>query len=161
MKRSIREGKITKSPYVQKPYLVSCYGFKINGMLLSIPIGDRKYIHIVLNHNTQQILQDKLLRVKSFVITPDSISLSIQKKIEEIKCDNVIGIDRNLRNVTVGNHDKVTIYDMEDLPKIAYRTKKVTSSFKRNDHRIMQKIYSKLGNRRARRIKQFLNRISK
>ncbi|MDE1728963.1 MAG: transposase [Thaumarchaeota archaeon] len=161
MKRSIREGKITKSPYVQKPYLVSCYGFKINGMLLSIPIGDRKYIHIVLNHNTQQILQDKLLRVKSFVITSDSISLSIQKKIEEIKCDNVIGIDRNLRNVTVGNHDKVTIYDMEDLPKIAYRTKKVTSSFKRNDHRIMQKIYSKLGNRRARRIKQFLNRISK
>ncbi|NHI03614.1 hypothetical protein DYY67_2250 [Candidatus Nitrosotalea sp. TS] len=50
---------------------------------------------------------------------------------------------------------------MEDLPKITYRTKKVTSSFKRNDHRIRQKIYSKLGDRRARRIKQFLNRVSK
>ena len=41
MKRSIKEGKTPKSPYVQKPYLVSCYGFKINGMLLSIPVGDR------------------------------------------------------------------------------------------------------------------------
>ncbi|NHI03613.1 hypothetical protein DYY67_2249 [Candidatus Nitrosotalea sp. TS] len=31
MKRSIREGQTPKSPYVQKPYLVSRYGFKING----------------------------------------------------------------------------------------------------------------------------------
>lgn len=161
MKRLIREGKSPKTPYIQKPYLVSCYGFKIDRMLLSIPIGDRKYIDIVLNQHTQQILKDKLLKVKSFVITPNSISLGIQKQVEEIKCDNTIGIDRNLRNITVGNHKKVTMYDTADLPKIAYRTKKVTSSFKRHDHRIMQKIYSKLGNRRARRIKQFLNRISK
>ncbi len=161
MKRSIKEGMIPKSPYVQKPYLVSCYGFKINGMLLSIPVGDRNYVHIILNHHTQTILSDKSLKIKSFVITPDSISLGIQKEVVEIKCDNVIGIDRNLRNVTVGNHDKVTMYDMEDLPKITYRTRKVISSFKRNDHRIRQKIYSKLGNRRARRVRQFLNRISK
>ncbi|MBI5378446.1 MAG: IS200/IS605 family element transposase accessory protein TnpB, partial [Thaumarchaeota archaeon] len=161
MKRTIKEGRIPKSPYIQKPYLVSCYGFKINGMLLSIPIGNRKYINIILNHHTQQILSDKSLKIKSFVITPDSISLGIQKEVEEIKCDDTIGIDRNLRNVTAGNHEKVIMYDMADLPRITYRTKKVTSSFKRNDHRIRQKIYSKLGNRRARRIKQFLNRISK
>jgi putative transposase len=161
MKRSIREGKAPRSPYIQKPYLVSCYGFKINGMLLSIPVGDRRYIHIILNHHTQTILSDKSLKVKSFVITLGSISLGIQKELEEIKFDNVIGIDRNLRNVTSGNHEKVMMYDMEDLPKITYRAKKVTSSFKRNDHRIRQKIYSKLGNRRARRVRQFLNRISK
>ncbi len=35
MKRSIREGKFPKSPYVQKPFLVSCYGFKISGMFQS------------------------------------------------------------------------------------------------------------------------------
>ncbi|MHB8601033.1 MAG: RNA-guided endonuclease TnpB family protein [Nitrosotalea sp.] len=161
MKRSIREGKTPKPPYVQKPYLVSCYGFKINEMLLSIPIGDKEYINVILNHHTQQILQDKSLRVKSFVITPDSISLGMQKEIEEIKCDDIIGIDRNLRNVTVGNHERVTMYDIEEIPKITHRTKKVTSSFKRSDFRIRQKIYSKLGNRRARRVKQFLNRITK
>ncbi|MDE1871957.1 MAG: transposase [Thaumarchaeota archaeon] len=161
MKRSIREGKATRSPYVQKPYLVSCYGFKINGMLLSFPIGNSKKCLIPLNSHIQGILKDKSFKVKSFVITPNSISLGIQKEVEEIKCDSTIGIDRNLRNVTVGNHDKIMIYDMEDLPKIIHRTKKVTSSFKRNDHRIRQKIYSKLGNRRARRIKQFLNRVSK
>ncbi|MGI0018349.1 MAG: RNA-guided endonuclease TnpB family protein, partial [Nitrosotalea sp.] len=93
--------------------------------------------------------------------TLNSLSISIRKQVNEMKSESVIGIDRNLRNITVGNHKKVTMYDMEDLPKIAYRTKKITSSFKRNDFRIRQKIYSKLGNRRARRVKQFLNRISK
>lgn len=161
MKRSIREGRTPRSPYIQKPYLVSCYGFKINGMLLSIPVGDRRYINIILNRHTQAIYSDKSLKVKSFVITPDSVSLGIQKKVEEIKCDSTIGIDRNLRNVTIGNREKITMYDMEDLPKITYRAKKITSSFKRNDHRIMQKIYSKLGNRKTRRVKQFLNRVSK
>ncbi len=161
MKRTIREGKTPRSPYIQKPFLVSCYGFKINGMLLSIPVGNRNYIHVILNRHTQQILQDRSLKVKSFVITPDSISLGIQKEVEEIKCVDIIGIDRNLRNVTVGNHKEVTMYDIEDLPKIIRRTKKVTSSFKRNDHRIRQNIYSKLGNRRSKRVKQFLNRISK
>lgn len=53
MKHSIRQGKIPKSPYVRKSYLVSCYGFKINEMSLSVPIGDRKYINITLSHHTQ------------------------------------------------------------------------------------------------------------
>lgn len=161
VKRSVKEGKTPRLPYIQKPYLVSCYGFKINGMLLSIPAGNRRYINIILNHHTQQILQDSSLRVKSFVITPSSISLCIQKEVEQIKCDNTTGIDRNLRNVTAGNHEKVIIYDMKDLPKIVHRSRKIISTFKRNDHRIRQKIYSKLGSRRARRVKQFLNRISK
>ncbi len=161
MKKDIKKGKTPKYPYVQKSFLVSCYGFKINGQLLSIPVGDRRHIHIILNYHTQAILSDKSLKVKSFVITPDSISLCVQKEVEEIECNSTIGIDRNLRNVTVGNHDKVTMYDMSDIPEITHRAKKIISSFKRNDHRIRQKIYSKISNRRARRVKQFLNRISK
>lgn len=161
MKRSIKEGRKPRSPYIQKPFLVSCYGFKMNGCLLSIPVGNRNYVNIILNHHTQQILTDKSLRVKSFVITPDSISLCIQKEVDEMKCDGVVGIDRNLRNVTVGNYDMVMQYDMSDVPKITARTRKIISSFKRNDHRTRQKIYSKLSNRKTRRIKQFLNRISK
>ncbi|MDE1873483.1 MAG: hypothetical protein KGH99_08415, partial [Thaumarchaeota archaeon] len=119
MKRSIREGKTPKSPYVKKPYLVSCYGFKINKISLSLPIVDRKHIDIILNHHTQKIFSDKSLKIKSFVITPNSISFGIQKQIEEIKCVDTIGIDRNLRNVIVRNCKKVTMYDMADLAKIA------------------------------------------
>ena len=158
-KRDIRKGRNPKSPYIQKPYLVSCYGFKINGMLLSIPIGNRDKSLVTLNDHTVSELNGQELR--SFTITPNSLSISIRREVNEIEPKSVIGIDRNLRNVTVGNYKKTTMYDMEDLPKITYRTKKITSSFKRNDFRIRQKIYSKLDNRRARRVKQFLNRITK
>jgi len=158
-KKDIKKGKNPKSPCVKKPYVMSCYGFKINGILLSIPIGNRDKSFVILSDHTVSEL--KGTEVRSFTITPNSLSISVRKQVNEIKPKSVMGIDRNLRNVTVGNHKKVTMYDIEDLPKIAYRTKKITSSFKRNDHRIRQKIYSKLGNRRSRRVKQFLNRVSK
>ncbi|MDE1829179.1 MAG: IS200/IS605 family accessory protein TnpB-related protein [Thaumarchaeota archaeon] len=130
-------------------------------MLLSFPIDNYKKCVIPLNSHTQELLQNKSFKVKSFVITPDSISLGIQRETEEFDCVNAVGIDRNLRNLTAGNYETVTVYNMSDIPKITHRTKKIASSFKRNDHRIRQKIYSKLGNRKTRRVKQFLNRISK
>jgi hypothetical protein len=43
MKRDIKNGRTPKSPFVRKPYLVSCYGFKINGVLLSFPAKNRTH----------------------------------------------------------------------------------------------------------------------
>ncbi|MGB9003635.1 MAG: hypothetical protein WCC52_07510, partial [Nitrosotalea sp.] len=54
MKREIRKGRRARSPYVRRPYLVSCYGFKVNGMLLSIPTGNRNYINVILNEHTMK-----------------------------------------------------------------------------------------------------------
>ena len=41
-KKSIRRGFPTKTPYLSKPILVSCYGFKIEDGSLLLPLGDRK-----------------------------------------------------------------------------------------------------------------------
>lgn len=161
MKRSIKEGKTPKSPYVSRPFLVSCYGFKINGMLLSIPVGNKNYINVILNHHTQQILQDKSLKVKSFVITPDSISLCIQKEVKQIIPESVIGIDRNLRNVTINTPDGSIMYRTNKLLSIKENTSHVISSFKRFDVRVKKYFQQRLGNRRTRRIKQYLHKISK
>ncbi|MEX0855675.1 MAG: hypothetical protein WD018_07930, partial [Nitrosopumilaceae archaeon] len=79
MKRSIKKGQKPKSPFVSKPYLVSCYGFKINGMLLSIPIGNRNYVNVLLNNHTAQKLLEQSIEPRSFTITPDSLSISIRK----------------------------------------------------------------------------------
>ncbi|MDE1729117.1 MAG: hypothetical protein KGH81_08085, partial [Thaumarchaeota archaeon] len=95
MKRDIRKGRNPKSPFVSKPYLVSCYGFKINGMLLSIPTGDRNYIHVLLNQHTLSQLSEEGIEPRSFTITPHSLSISVRKETSEIKSENVIGIDRN------------------------------------------------------------------
>src|SRR5487761_1101409 len=43
MKRDIMKDRNPKSPYVPKPYLVSCYGFKVSGVSLAIPIGSGNY----------------------------------------------------------------------------------------------------------------------
>ncbi len=49
MKKDIKKGRKVKSPFVRKSYLVSCYGFKINGMLLSFPIKNREFSNVLLN----------------------------------------------------------------------------------------------------------------
>lgn len=147
MKRAVKKGKKPKSPYVLKPYLVSCYGFKVNGMLLTFPIRNKEFTNIVLNDYVSSIISDKSVEVRSFILTPTSLSLSIAKEVELIKPEKIIGIDRNLRNVTLGNSEKIIQINTSELLKIKENTTHIKSTFKRNDKRIMQKIYSKFGNR--------------
>ncbi|MGI0093675.1 MAG: RNA-guided endonuclease InsQ/TnpB family protein [Nitrosotalea sp.] len=161
MKRDIRKGRDPKSPFVSKPYLVSCYGFQINGMLLSIPTGNRNYIHVLLNRHTLLQLSEKGIEPRSFTITPNSLSISIRKEVQETKCTSVIGIDRNLRNVTIGNKDGVIMYKTNKLLSIKENTGRVLSSFKLLDIRVKKHFQKRLGNRRSRRIQQHLHIISK
>ena len=106
IKKDIKKGRKPRSPFVQKPYLVSCYGFKINGMLLSFPVRNREFANILLNEHATSVLSDKTLVAKSFTITPNSLSISIFKDVTPIIPEKTIGIDRNLRNVTFGNDEK-------------------------------------------------------
>ncbi|MDE1764460.1 MAG: transposase, partial [Thaumarchaeota archaeon] len=99
--------------------------------------------------------------VRSFTITPNSISFSISKEIEEIKSESVIGIDRNLRNVTISTPNQSIMYKTNKLLSIKENTSHVLSSFKRLDGRVKKHYQKKLGNRRSRRIQQFLHKISK
>ena len=161
MKRSIKRNNKTKSPFVKKPYLVNCYGFKINGMLMSIPFKHHQPINILLNHHTTKILTDKTISVRSFTISGSSISICISKQIDEIKCQKTIGIDRNLRNITVGNENRVIIYNTAKLTQIKENTTHVLSTFRRNDHRILKKLSVKFGKRRTYRINQLLHKVSK
>ncbi len=164
-KKSIWRGYPTRDPYVKRPLLVSCYRFKIVNGKLRIPLAKRKYEFIPLNNHTLKILEsDKTLNVRSFTLTQTSLSLCIAKQVPEISHDeihSVIGIDRNLRNLSIGNRSLVTYYDMTKIVKIGENTKDIVESFKRNDVRIRRKIASKYGRRRKARIGTILNMISK
>jgi putative transposase len=72
-----------------------------------------------------------------------------------------VGLDRNLNNVTIGSIEKTTRYDLQKCNEIIDNTKSIYKSFKRNDHRIRKKIYSRYGNRRRGRINQILHKTSK
>jgi putative transposase len=82
-------------------------------------------------------------------------------RVEPRELMGTVGIDRNLRNLTVGNEEKVTYYDMTKVVEIADNTKSIVRSFKRNDVRIRQSISSKYGRRRSERTKQIIHGVTK
>jgi len=143
-RQSIKRGIYTKKPYLKKPILVSCYGFKLEGGIFKIPRGDRKYFDIVLSSYTKQILSDHLIKVNSFTFTPNHIIISYSKEVTEIKCTKTAGIDRNLRNITVGDCNEVIQFDLSKAVKITENTKSIMSSFRRNDSRIRKRLLLKV-----------------
>ncbi|MGI0018029.1 MAG: RNA-guided endonuclease InsQ/TnpB family protein [Nitrosotalea sp.] len=158
-KRDMKKGRTPKSPYISKPYLVSCYGFKITGMLLSFPISNDDKFLVKLNEYTTSQLEN--MEPRSFTITPNSISISVRKQVGQVIPENMIGIDRNLRNVTISTNDGTILYKTNKLLSIKENTSHVISSFKRFDVRVKRHFQQRLGNRRSRRIQQCLHKISK
>jgi putative transposase len=161
-KKSIKRGFPTKAPNLGKPLLVSCYGFTIVNGKVVIPLGNRRFEEILLTKHAQRILSDPKLKVKSFTMTETSLSLCISKEVPLV--DNVtstIGIDRNFRNLCVGNKNAVIYYDMSKIIQTGETTKDILKSFKRNDVRIRKEISSKYGKRKNERAKRILHSISK
>jgi putative transposase len=160
-KKEIKKNTDAKIPYISKPFITNCYGFKINGCMMSIPFKPHNPINILLNNHTQEILSDPVLKVCSFTITTFNISICISKEIEQVKCTKIVGIDRNLRNVTVGNNDMVTFYKTNKLLSIKQNTIHARAGFKRNDNRIKQKFWQEKNKRMQNRTKQFIHKITK
>jgi hypothetical protein len=161
-KKSIRRGFPTKIPYLSKSILVSCYAFKIENGSLLVPLGDRRFERIPLNVHTCAALSQPGVQVRSFTLTDRTLSLCISKQVEEMQqVGGVVGIDRNLRNVTVGNAEQVTYYDVSKTVEIAETTRSVVRSFRRNDVRVRRQLAGKYGQRGQERVRQILNRVSK
>ncbi len=161
-KKSIRRGYPTKTLYLKEPMLTSCYGFKVTVAALSIPIGVRQHEEIPLNRHTLGVLSDSTLKANSFTLTETSLSVSYSKEVEKVEgLAGAVGVDRNLRNLTVGDERKVTYYGMAKVVDIGETTKSVVRSFKRDDVRIRKRIASKYGRRRHYRIESFLHKVSK
>jgi putative transposase len=97
------------------------------------------------------------LKVRSFVLSAQSTSLCVSKEVKEAGKEELagtVGVDRNLENLTVGNSQVVTYYDMKKLVDIAEMTRSIIRSFRRNDAKVRKKISSKYGKRRSTRTKQ-------
>jgi putative transposase len=160
-KKSIRRGYPTKTPYLSKRVLVSCYGFKIEDGKLRIPTGERKFESIPLASNTVKVLSNSLLSVRSFTLTKTTLSLCISKEVTVVDCAGTIGVDRNMRNLTVGNQGHAIRYDLSNVVRIADRTRRVIRSFKRDDDKIRGRLASKYGRRRYCRTQHILHNTTK
>ena len=160
-KKSLRRGHATKTPHMKALSLTSCYGFKITDGILRIPVGNKRFEEIQLTKHTNETISTPSVRVDSFTLTERSLSLSISKEIQELPVTGTVGVDRNLRNLTVGNEDGVTYYDLTKTGQIAEATRQIVGSFRRNDVKVRGRISGKYGGRRKRRIAQLLHKVSK
>jgi len=160
-RKSIVRGFSTKSPYVSKPLLVSCYHIKIQAGMLRVPLGGGRFEYIPLNAHTMRTLSEAALRINSFTLTSASLSIAFSKEAEPMVLTSTIGIDRNLSNLAVGNNERVTYYDMTRVVEIADNTRSIVRSFKRDDVRTRQLISSKYGKRRSERVRQIIHGVTK
>src|SRR5439155_112281 len=118
-KKSLRRGIPTKNPYSLKPQITAYRGFKIKNAALRIPVGKRNFLFVPLISHILSGLSDPALTVRSFTLTPTSLSLCISKEVPEIECADAIGVDRNLRNLAFGNEAGFTHYDLSRTVRIA------------------------------------------
>jgi len=70
-------------------------------------------------------------------------------------------VDRNLRNLTVGNDQETRHHDLSETVRIASTTMRIVASFKRDDARIRRVIASKYGERRTARTGHLLHTATK
>src|SRR2546425_12851324 len=150
-KKSLRRGFPNRTPYAVRQQLVSCYGFKTKNGRLEIPIARGKRLSIPLTKHTLSIISQPGVEVHSFTLTRNRLSLSIARDVATVECASTVGVDRNLRNLTVGNDQETRHHDLSETVRIASTTMHIVASFKRDDARIRSVISSKHGKRRTAR----------
>jgi putative transposase len=168
-KKSIKRGNKPKDPHVWKPVLKGYFGFKILDGVLKIPTiasgsgHDTSFFDIPLNeHVSSTLKRNPELRVRSFTISAKGLlSLSLSKDVETYIPNSVIGIDRNLTNVSAGNRKSVIQYDLSMAVDIAENSRSINRAFKRNDARVGRLVKGKNGKRQRNRINQLLHGVSK
>src|SRR2546422_3750 len=160
-KKSIRRGHATKTPYTFRQQLVSCYGIKIKNGALDIPISRGKRLSIPLTKHVLEVISQPGVEVRSFTLTTRRLNLCIARDTPRIECASTVGVDRNLRNLTVGNDQETCQYDLSKCVRIAKTTVRIIASFTRNDDRMRTGLASRYGQRRTSRTGHLLHSATK
>jgi len=146
-------------PHVYRPMLSTYYGFRIVDGNLMIPIAARTYESIPLNAHTLKVIS--AVKVHSFALSAYTLSLTIGREVDSVECTTTAGIDRNLRNATVGNEFHHEVHDLSEIVEIKQRYRRKKSHFHRSDKRIQKKIASKYGKRERNRTGQIIHETSR
>jgi putative transposase len=160
-RKSIRRGFTTRTPYAFRQHLVSCYGFKIKNGYLHIPVSRGKRFSIPLTRHTLEVISRPEVKVRSFTLTQNRLSLCIARDVPLLQCNSTVGVDHNLRNLTAGNDQDTRHYDLSNCVRIAKTTVRIVASFTRDDDRIRTGLASRYGQRRTDRTGHILHDATK
>jgi len=122
---------------------------------LFIPLRRNQYFDVQLNRYVQQTLTQK--KIRSLTITPDSLSFCYSEDVKLMSVKTVFGVDRNEKNLTFGNPEKVTQINLSKTVRIKQTTREIVGSFKRSDVRIRRRLARKYWRRANNRTNQMLH----
>jgi len=88
-KKSLRGGIETRNPHLGKPFLISCYYFRIKDKCLVFSVSKGKRTRIPLTNHTLESIKD--LEVRSFTVSPTSLSLTFRKEVEHYVPKSFLG----------------------------------------------------------------------
>ncbi len=158
-RHALRKQPRAKKPYASKLVLTDCYGFKIIDGKLRLPIRAREYVYIPLNAYVLQSIAS--YDVRSVCLTARTVSVTFSKEVAEVEPTGLIGIDSNLDNVTTASSDgAVKRYDLSRATEIRENCRQVKRGFRRNDCRIMKRLYSKYGRIQKSKVGWILHNAS-
>ena len=158
-RRELKRGRSARVPYVTRPSLTDCYGFRVVHRLVRVPVKKGEYAFIVLNDHTLHTLGGHTAR--SLTLTANSLSICLSQEMAEIEPAGAIGIDRNLDNVTTADSDGTVLgHDLSRVTEVKARCRETKSYFKRNDARIRRVVYGKYGRIQRNRVDWLLHNVS-
>jgi putative transposase len=143
-------------PYCARPNLTTCYRLKLLYGKLHMP-GN---LEVTLNTYVQHFLSQPGVEVRSVNLTPEALSISVRKQVQPTSVE-MIGIDRNLDNITVaGTDNQVQRYDLSRATAIKSRCRETKRRFRRNDIKVRSQIFMKYGRLERGRVGWLLHNVS-
>jgi hypothetical protein len=129
-RKAKRKNSYVKEPYAGRLRLTTCYGFTVRGSELSLPIRANEHVSISLNRHVQVTVNG--FTPRSVRLTEDRLSLAYANEVQQLQPRGLIGIDRNLDNVTVAATDgTVQQHDLSEATRGKATYGEVRSRFKR------------------------------
>jgi putative transposase len=155
--RKLSRKRAIRIPYCTQPSLTTCYGLKMVQGDLKMP----GKLTIRLNPYTIKRLSQPGVEIRSVTISINRLTIAYRKNSEPAKCTGMIGIDRNLNNVTIAEtNGNIIIHDLSKATKVKNEIRQVKRHFKRNDLRIRRRIYAKYGLLEKNRVGWILHNTS-
>jgi len=116
---------------------------------------------VPLNHYTQRFLSQPSVQLRSATLTSQAVSISVRRRVEETRCTGMVGLDRNLDNVTLAGSDgQIERYDLSGATAIKSRCGATKRCFHRNDVEIRKRIFMKYGRLERDRVGCLLHNVS-
>jgi putative transposase len=158
-KHALSKNAKVRKPCATRLMLTDCYGFRVDGGKLRLPVKAREYVYIPLNAYLLRCTAG--YDARSVCLTSWSVSVTFSKDVAEIKPVGLVGIDSNLDSVTTASSNGfVKRFDLSKATDIKENCRQAKRGFMRNDYKVRARLYSKYGRIQKNKVGWILHNTS-